>query len=175
MGTDEILSELVPPERIACVTYLADDPQISNVPGFYPPGVPRLRGVDSERIIALNPDLVCVAPYNSADFLKVIERSGFSIFRNDACHSMDEIEGGILDLGNRVGETGRARVSNAPNRCASDPLVGVDPGAPGSSYGTMNHSDLGVRVSDGRKRSLRIQPHDWRTRTQAHRGQPGAI
>jgi iron complex transport system substrate-binding protein len=109
LATDEILSELVPPERIVCVTYLADDPEISNVPGFYSKVVPRLRDTDPERIIGLNPDLVCVASYNSADFLKVMERSGLSIYRNEACNSMDEIEAGILDLGKRVGEPERAR------------------------------------------------------------------
>ena len=109
LGTDEILSELVPPERIVCVTYLADDPEISNVPGFYPARIPRLRDTDPERVIGLNPDLVCVAPYNSADFLKVLERSGLSIYRNQALNSLDEIEAGILDLGKRVGESDRAR------------------------------------------------------------------
>jgi iron complex transport system substrate-binding protein len=109
LGTDEILSELVPPERIVCVTYLADDPEISNVPGFYPDGIPRLRDTAPERILGLNPDLVCVAPYNSADFLKVMERAGFATYRNDACHNMDEIEAGILALGKRVGEPGRAQ------------------------------------------------------------------
>jgi iron complex transport system substrate-binding protein len=108
LGTDEILSELVPPERMACVTFLVDDPQISNVPGIYPHQIPRLRASDPERIIGLNPDLVCVAPYNSADFSKVMERSGFLVYRSEACHSMDEIEAGILDLGKCVSEPGRA-------------------------------------------------------------------
>jgi iron complex transport system substrate-binding protein len=108
LGTDEILAALVPPERIACVTYLADDPEISNVVGFYPRGIPRLKDADSERIIGLNPDLVCVAPYNSADFLQLIERSGLHAYRNNACHSIDEIEAGILELGKRVGAPSRA-------------------------------------------------------------------
>jgi iron complex transport system substrate-binding protein len=29
LATDEMLAELVPTERIVCVTYLADDPEIS--------------------------------------------------------------------------------------------------------------------------------------------------
>jgi iron complex transport system substrate-binding protein len=90
------------------VTTLADDPEISNVAGFYSSAIPRLRDTDPERILGLNPDLVCVAPYNSADFLKVMERSGLSVCRNEACHGMDEIETGILDLGGRVGELRRA-------------------------------------------------------------------
>lgn len=109
LGTDELLSELIPPERVVCVTYLADDREISNVPNWYPRQVARLRDTDLERIIGLNPDLVCVAPYNSADFLKVLERSGLPVYRNDAFHSMDQIEGGIIDLGKRLGESDRAQ------------------------------------------------------------------
>jgi iron complex transport system substrate-binding protein len=108
LGTDEILAELVSPDRVVCVTYLADDPEISNVTNFYPRSIPRLRDTDPERIIGLNPDLVCVAPYNSADFLKVMERSGLSVYHNEAYHHMDEIEAGILDLGKRVAELDRA-------------------------------------------------------------------
>jgi iron complex transport system substrate-binding protein len=108
LGTDEIFSELVPPERLVCVTYLADDPEISNVAGRYPTTIPRLRDTDPERIIGLRPDLVCLAPYNSADFLKVMERSGLSIYLNEASQTMDEIDAGILELGKRVGEPERA-------------------------------------------------------------------
>ncbi len=41
-------------------------------------------------IIALAPDLVCVAPYNTADSLKLLERSGLSIYRNDGFHTIAE-------------------------------------------------------------------------------------
>jgi iron complex transport system substrate-binding protein len=109
LGTDEILSELVSADRLVCVTQLADDPEMSNVFGHYPASIPRLREADPERIIGLNPDLVCVAPYNSADFLKVMERSGLSTYRNEACDGIDSIERGILKLGKRVGEPGRAQ------------------------------------------------------------------
>ena len=109
LASDEILSQLVPAERLACVTYLADDPEISNVPDFYPARIPRLRDRDLERILALEPDLVCVAPYNSADFLKMIERSGIAVYRSEAFHTIDQIEAGILELSHRVGEPERGR------------------------------------------------------------------
>ena len=109
LATDEMLAELVPTERIVGVTYLADDPEISNVPGRYPGHTPRLRDTDLERVLSLAPDLVCVAPYNTADSLKLLERSGLPIYRNEALHSMDEIEAGVRRLGERVGEPERAR------------------------------------------------------------------
>jgi iron complex transport system substrate-binding protein len=109
LASDEILSELVSPDRIVCLTSLADDPGISNVASFYPKHIPRLRETDPERIIGFNPDLVCVAPFNSADFLKVMERSGLSTYRNEAIFSMVDIEASILQLGNKVGEPERAQ------------------------------------------------------------------
>ena len=76
LGTDEMLAELVPIERVVAVTVLADDSGISNVAGRYPKDLVRVNDANPERIIALAPDLVCVAPYNSADSLKLLERSG---------------------------------------------------------------------------------------------------
>jgi iron complex transport system substrate-binding protein len=110
LATDELLIELVPLERMAGVTYLVDDPQISNAAGRYPALIPRLRDSSPERVLGLAPDLVCVAPYNSADFLKVLERSGLAVYRNEAYHGLDEIARGITALGERVGEPERARI-----------------------------------------------------------------
>src|SRR5947209_3341125 len=90
LATDEMLADLVPPERLACVTALADDPEISNVAGRFPANVTRLGNSDPERIIALAPDLVCAAPYNTADSLKLLERSGMAIYLNESVHGLDE-------------------------------------------------------------------------------------
>jgi iron complex transport system substrate-binding protein len=110
LATDEMLAELVPAERVAAVSYLADDPELSNVRDRYPQQVPRVRATDVERVLALAPDLVCVAPYNTADALKLLQRSGLALYRNNAVHSLDEIEAGVRQFGERVGEPGRAHV-----------------------------------------------------------------
>ncbi|SIO04444.1 iron complex transport system substrate-binding protein [Singulisphaera sp. GP187] len=108
LGTDELLAELVPIERVVAVTVFADDAGISNVSGRYAKEIVRVNDANPERIIALTPDLVCVAHYNSADSLKLLERSGLSIYRNDFVNSMAEIEAGLVRLGERVGEPARA-------------------------------------------------------------------
>jgi iron complex transport system substrate-binding protein len=120
LASDEVLSELVPVERIVGVTRLADDSGISNVGGYYPKEIARFGAIDPERVIALGPDLVCVAPYNTADSLKLLERTGVAIFRNQYLNSIDEIEAGILRLGERVheAEKGRAMVSRMRSRRA---------------------------------------------------------
>jgi iron complex transport system substrate-binding protein len=109
LATDEILADLVPVDRIVGVTALADDAEISNVAGHYPGRIARLRDMNLDRIIALAPDLVCVAPYNTADALKLLERAGLTIYRNEDIHGIDEVEAGVIRLGVRVGEPGRAR------------------------------------------------------------------
>ena len=109
LATDELLPELVPLDQIAGITFLVDDAEISNVKGRYPTSTPRLKDSTPERVVALAPDLVCVAPYNSADFLKVIERSGLAAYRNEAVNSLDEIEAGIRALGVRVGAEEKGR------------------------------------------------------------------
>jgi iron complex transport system substrate-binding protein len=110
LATDEMLADLVSTERIVGVTFLADDPEISNVAEHYPKRIARLHERNCEQIIVLAPDLVCVAPYNTADALRLLERSGLTIYRNDSVCSIDEIEAGITRLGERVGEPGRARI-----------------------------------------------------------------
>lgn len=110
LATDEMLAALVPAERIVCITRLADDSGVSNVAGFYPPDIPRIHEVSAERIIALRPDLVCVAPYNSADALELLKRSGLSTYSNESVRSIDEIENGLTALGERVGEPERSRL-----------------------------------------------------------------
>jgi iron complex transport system substrate-binding protein len=109
LATDEILPELVPMDRIVGVTFLVDDPEISNVSGRYPAHIPRLRDASAEHIFGLTPDLVCLAEYNSIDFVNLLERSGLSIYKNESVNSLDEVEAGIEKLAERVGETERGR------------------------------------------------------------------
>jgi len=108
LATDEILAELVPSERVVSVTYLADDPGISNVAGRYPKEIPRLRDIHVERLLALAPDLICVAPFNTADSLRLLEHSGRSTYRNEVANGLSEIEASVRRLGERLGEPERA-------------------------------------------------------------------
>ncbi|MBI4221049.1 MAG: ABC transporter substrate-binding protein [Chloroflexi bacterium] len=109
LATDEMLLALVESERVVAVTYLVDDAGTSNVSGRYPKPIPRIRA-DLEKIIALRPDLVCVAPYNSADFLELLRKSNLPTFRHENINTFAEVEHSLVMLGERVGALERAKV-----------------------------------------------------------------
>lgn len=108
LATDEMLAALVEPERVVGVSRFVDDAGISNVVKHYPDSIPRIRA-DLERIIALRPDLVCVASYNSADFLELLRKSNLPIFRHENTNTFAEVMRGLTALGERVGAQGRAK------------------------------------------------------------------
>jgi iron complex transport system substrate-binding protein len=108
LAADEILVDLVDPARVVGVSAFVDNAGVSNVPGRYPAGVSRLLA-NAEKIVALRPDLVCVNPYNSADFVAQIEGAGIPVFRYENPTTFAAIRAGIVALGERVGESVKAR------------------------------------------------------------------
>ena len=109
LSADEVLVDILPPERLVSVTRWADEEGTSNVVGRVPPRVHRFVRADMEQLVALRPDLVVVSEYTDADFLRLLERSGLRVHRMLGLHSMAGIRGAILDLGRAVGAEGEAR------------------------------------------------------------------
>lgn len=112
LASDEMLALLVPPERVACVSSFADDPELSNVAGRYPKTVPRLVA-HIEPVLAAHPDLVIVAPWNEASFGTLLRRTGVSSFVLPDADDFAEIRAALLALGARVGEPERAAAAAA--------------------------------------------------------------
>ncbi|OGG49118.1 MAG: hypothetical protein A3F84_26760 [Candidatus Handelsmanbacteria bacterium RIFCSPLOWO2_12_FULL_64_10] len=108
LATDEMLAALVGPERVVGVSRFVDHAGISNVAGHYPASVPRIRA-DLEQIIALRPDLVCVASYNSADFLEMLHKSSLPVFRHEETHTFAGVMRDLTALGERVGAQEKAK------------------------------------------------------------------
>jgi len=103
LTADELLVEMLPPERLVAVTRWADDPDMSSVAGRVPGGAVRLPRADLERVIALQPDLVVVSEYTDADFLHLLEKSGLRHYRMSGLASLGGIRQAILGLGAAVG------------------------------------------------------------------------
>lgn len=71
LSGDHMLTALVSPERLVGVTYLVDDPTISNITEVVPPSVTRLHA-EIETMLALQPDLVLVAGYTRAETVRLL-------------------------------------------------------------------------------------------------------
>src|SRR5688572_11975911 len=109
LSADEVLVEILPPERLVSVTRWADEAGTSNIVGRVPPSVFRIHKVDMERLVALAPDLVVVSEYTDADFLRLLERSGIRHHRMKGLHSVAGVRAAILELGREVGAAEKAR------------------------------------------------------------------
>lgn len=108
LSADEVLIEILPPDRLVSVTRWADEVGTSNIVGRVPPSVFRIHKVDMERLISLAPDLVVVSEYTDADFLRLLERSGIRHHRMKGLHSLAGVRAAILDLAREVGATDKA-------------------------------------------------------------------
>jgi iron complex transport system substrate-binding protein len=110
LSADEVLAEILPPQRLVAVTSFVDDPEMSNAVGRVPASVRRLPKADLEQLVALSPDLVVVSDYTDADFLKLLSRSGLRHHRMRGQDSLEGIRDAILELGRAVGAAPAARV-----------------------------------------------------------------
>ena len=108
LSADEVLAEILPPERLVGVTRWVDDPETSNAVGRVRPQVVRFQKTDMEKLVALTPDLVIVSEYTDADFLRLLERSGLRWHRMSGLASVSGVRQAILELGRAVGEAARA-------------------------------------------------------------------
>lgn len=106
--TDELLLDLVGPERIAAVTHFADDPTLSNAPEAAR-GLPVAGTGSVERVIALEPDLVLAARFLKPEFADLLQRSGVPVLNFDRYETLAEIRENLLILGSLLGEEERAR------------------------------------------------------------------
>lgn len=109
LSADEILVEILPPERLIAVTRWADEPGTSNVVGRAPAGAYRFAKADLERLLALHPDLVVVSEYTDADFLHLLDRSGLRYHRLTGLGTPQGVRTAILDLARAVGAEERAQ------------------------------------------------------------------
>jgi len=107
LGADELLASLVSPVRVVAVSAYADDPATSNCHGAYPKGVPRLR-TEPERILSLEPDLVCVAGYTEPEALRLTVGTGLPIVRWSRFSSFTDIVAMLRLHGAALGEEARA-------------------------------------------------------------------
>ncbi len=108
LAGDELLALLVPPERVVCVSRYADDPDLAACAGHWPAAIPRL-SANLEAVLARRPDLVVAAPWNRADFLRMLRHVDVPVLVLPDVRGFEDVRRALLDLGRAVGEMDRAR------------------------------------------------------------------
>jgi iron complex transport system substrate-binding protein len=102
LASDVLLARLVPVERVVGVTSLVDDASYSSATGHYAASVPRVRA-NAEALLALQPDLVIVAPYSSPETVRVLVSAGVPVLRLFEVNALADVEASAQLLSRAVG------------------------------------------------------------------------
>jgi len=108
---DEILTALVDPDRIVAVSRFVDDPAISMCAGRAPKAAARIRGLDPEAIVALEPDVIFVAHYTLDYAVRLLMGANLPVVRFRVVHSYDDVEANVRLVAAAVGAESEGRAS----------------------------------------------------------------
>jgi iron complex transport system substrate-binding protein len=108
LASDELLLELVEPDRIAGLTHYIDDPGTSPSHALAPRSSARLTEEEPEALLALAPDLVLTTGYARAEPILLLETARVPVLCTGALASLDDVTRAITMIGNAVGEPARA-------------------------------------------------------------------
>lgn len=109
LAADEVLVDILPPERLVAVTSFADEAGTSNVAGRVPKAAARFPRADVERLVSLAPDLVVISQYTDADVQRQLERAGLRLHRMQGLETLAGFREAVLGLGRAVGAEEGAR------------------------------------------------------------------
>jgi iron complex transport system substrate-binding protein len=104
LADDEILLALVPPARLAGLTYLVDDRGSTPSAGLAPPSAARVTEENPEQLLALRPDLVVSAGYTHAEAIATLEAAGVAVVGTGAHATLDDVLAAVRRVGQAVGE-----------------------------------------------------------------------
>ena len=103
---DQILVDLVAPSRIAALSHLAADPQVSSVAeraGAWP----STRG-EAEVVLGLEPDLVIAGRFGAAATVSLLERVGRRVLKVALAIDIEGIRATVHQIAGVVGEAAKA-------------------------------------------------------------------
>jgi iron complex transport system substrate-binding protein len=104
---DEILTAIAEPERIAAVTHFADDPSIELGAARTPRAAARIWGIDPERLISLEPDIVFVAHYNLESAVRILASASIPVVRLHETRSYRDVDANVRLSAAAIGEEAR--------------------------------------------------------------------
>lgn len=129
--TDQLVVDLVPPERIAALSRLAADPKLSTV-AERARQLPATNG-SAEDVLARDPDLILTAEHAAPQTVALLRRLGRTVVTVPLAQDFDGFRDGVRRVAAAVGEpaTGERVIADFDRR-----LAGIAPGAvPGAAMG----------------------------------------
>jgi iron complex transport system substrate-binding protein len=130
---DQLLIELVERERIAAVTHLADDPDVSAI-WEKAKGIPFTRGA-AEDVLRHRPDLILAGPFGVASTVNLLRRLKANVVVVPLASDLDGVRTAVRIVAAAVGEEARgevmihafdrrlARIAAAPRATAPSAVV----------------------------------------------------
>ncbi len=103
MSTDEVMLGLVPPEDMAAVNGLLDDPVSSNVVALAKKVKRRIGNPTVEEIVALSPDLVVVPDWGNLEIVPSLREAGLTVVVCKGARNLAEIKETITLLAQAAG------------------------------------------------------------------------
>jgi iron complex transport system substrate-binding protein len=143
-NVNEILMDMVAPERILALSQDADNPGLCNILDRTAqiPGRVASNPIRIEQILALEPDVVFVGAACPAETVSLLELGGARVVRINRGYTIAEIQENIRLIGNAVGEPARAEalIAEMNHQLAAIRRIVVGAPAPralyiGSGYG----------------------------------------
>ena len=101
-GVDEILLDLLPPERIAALSARADDPGICAAVDKAKTVKKRVQGKNVEAILSLNPDLVVMPDWIGMDLVNGLRAVGVPVYVFKTPESLTDIQDTIRKIAEAV-------------------------------------------------------------------------
>jgi len=144
LASDHILSELINPQRLIAVSSYVDYPSLSNIVGFYDKAITRTQG-EIESMLALQPDLVFIAPYSNPETVRYLLRSGIAIVRFAEVNAFSDIFSNVM-LAAKVTNTvaqGEVVINNLKARIAFIKAQVKDKKKPRVLYYDLNGYSVG--------------------------------
>jgi iron complex transport system substrate-binding protein len=102
LGTDEILLDVCPQERVVALSNLAEDGDYSNVVEKARQ-IPNRTTEEPEQILQFKPDLIFVASYSRAETVELLKASKAPVFRFANFDSINDIKSNIRTVGYATG------------------------------------------------------------------------
>ena len=126
---DQLVLRLVPKERIASVTWLAQDPHSSTM-AEEARGIPTNQGL-AEEVLKFDPDLVIAGVYTTRNAVDFLKRAGRPVLDLGVPETLDQARAQIVEVATALGvpERGEAIVAEMDKRLAAIKPPAVRPKA----------------------------------------------